>query len=288
MQIILSEAEFQRLSAPARAEILSLMTGVEPAAPEAEEPGDPIADISIPEARQLVLGLSEKNLRVLSLFAKNVEVEYEELIGESGVYPSQVDFKRSFVGAVNRRARTVLKDRSTRLLEVFSDVSSGPGAYAWLSEKTAFALRVALDVPEPFPGLCLDRSDGADLEQVLSGEDGLFIPPESKRTMQMRVRLTEIMAKFGRHGEQLEERLSLLATLVARGFSVFRHGAPSYGYSFDEMSTHVGHATNALPTINRWWAETPTLAAFGLIDTEAPDEALAVITKDNIFDIMGA
>lgn len=74
-----------------------------------------VIDISEPQARALIANLSDKSIATLRLFAGQMAVPLEDLVGEDKAYPNFSDLKRSFVGAVNRRLRTVTRNRTAVL-----------------------------------------------------------------------------------------------------------------------------------------------------------------------------
>lgn len=74
-----------------------------------------VIDISETQARALIANLSDKSIATLRRFAGQVAVPLEELLGDDKAYANFSDLKRSFVGAVNRRLRTVTRNRSAVL-----------------------------------------------------------------------------------------------------------------------------------------------------------------------------
>jgi hypothetical protein len=134
MMLVLTPDDLQRLSPASREEILALLhsrivqaSGSEPPADywEGEEgyypPETPtiddvleekhVVDVTAEQARELVANISAKSQQTLKLFAPGAPVALDDLIGNGRPYRDFTDLKRSFVGAVNRRLRTVLGDR---------------------------------------------------------------------------------------------------------------------------------------------------------------------------------
>lgn len=74
-----------------------------------------VIDISDSQAQELIGNLSEKSISTLRLFAGQVAVPLDNLLGEGKAYANFTDLKRSFVGAVNRRLRTVTRNRTAVL-----------------------------------------------------------------------------------------------------------------------------------------------------------------------------
>ena len=114
--------------------------------PEAfEKLGDSkmVVDISENEARALLGNLSAKSIDTLRLFASGESVLLDSLVGEGRPYESFSELKRSFVGAVNRRLRTVTRNRSAVL---FRRVDADRGNSIEMRPKAATALQKALTV----------------------------------------------------------------------------------------------------------------------------------------------
>ena len=102
-----------------------------------------VVDISEDEARALLGNLSAKSIDTLRLFASGESVLLDSLVGEGRPYESFSDLKRSFVGAVNRRLRTVTRNRSAVL---FRRVDGDRGNSIEMRPKAATALQKALSV----------------------------------------------------------------------------------------------------------------------------------------------
>lgn len=86
--------------------------------PFAEQESDnakQVIDISETQARALIANLSDKSIATLRRFAGQAAVPLKELLGDDKAYANFSDLKRSFVGAVNRRLRTVTRNRTAVL-----------------------------------------------------------------------------------------------------------------------------------------------------------------------------
>jgi hypothetical protein len=154
MFLVLTEQDLARLSPQLRAELQRLTfgaTGTEtevdqsegfsspvpaddlaefdylPAWPDAFEKSGAaktVVDLDEVEARALLANLSAKSIETLKVFASGESIALDALVGDGKAYESMSDLKRSFVGAVNRRLRTVTRNRSAVLFRKI-DVSGG-------------------------------------------------------------------------------------------------------------------------------------------------------------------
>lgn len=168
MFLVLSRQDLARLSPALRAELQQLVFnrpeasyeeidfpdwgGNESADPEFDPPhaapwpdssdkaGDSkrVIDINVDEARALVGNLSAKSIQTLRRFASDESVAFDSLVGPGNAYESLSDLKRSFVGAVNRRLRTVTRNRSAVL---FRKVEGDAGLSITVRPMTAAALK---------------------------------------------------------------------------------------------------------------------------------------------------
>lgn len=85
----------------------------------------------------------QESQQTLRLFAERERVAVDELLGDGRSYKDMSDLRRSFVGAVNRRLRTVVGDRSVVLFS-----SERNRKRIRVLPATAFALRHAMGMPE--------------------------------------------------------------------------------------------------------------------------------------------
>jgi hypothetical protein len=109
-----------------------------------------VIDITPAEARGLIANISERSLQTLKLFAEDRPILLDELIGDGMPYENMTDLKRSFVGAVTRRLRTVTRNKRATLFLKYhapddaNDTTSGIA----VRPASAQALRIALGFPE--------------------------------------------------------------------------------------------------------------------------------------------
>jgi len=80
-----------------------------------------VIEIDLDQTHELMSNLSEKSIQTLKLFCSDNPVHLDSLIGEDKTYKSYIELKRSFVGPVNRRLRTVTKNKSAMLFLKVSD-----------------------------------------------------------------------------------------------------------------------------------------------------------------------
>ena len=174
MMIVLTPDDFKKLSASCRQEVLSLLDhrgqsfadegnayyGEDgDAPPNASLPLRPggltsedvleeehVVDLTVDQARELVANISAKSQQTLKRFAQGTPVALEELIGEGRDYRDVTELKRSLVGAVKRRLRTIT---ANRLAVLFS--SDRDKTRIRIKPLAAASLRKVLEVPEPMP-----------------------------------------------------------------------------------------------------------------------------------------
>jgi len=104
--------------------------------------GKKVIGISDDQAKKLISNLSDKSISTLEKFTTGDPVSIDKLVGEGKPYKDFVDLKRSFVGPVNRRLRTVTGDRTSVLfLKVKEDNGS---RYITVKNITAAALESVL------------------------------------------------------------------------------------------------------------------------------------------------
>ncbi len=168
MYIVLTRTDLDRLSPQTRSELLHVFFGAGTSgeddflpdggdshdSPEWQGPGvdswEPasempdsfgesrvVVEISAEQANGLIANLSAKSIDTLKRFASTNHVLVDSLVGEGQIYENFADLKRSFVGAVNRRLRTVTRNRSAVL---FRKIETGDGVGIAVKEQTAIAL----------------------------------------------------------------------------------------------------------------------------------------------------
>jgi len=103
-----------------------------------------VIDVTPEQAMDLISNVSDKSIETLKLFATGRSIALEELIGELRPYANLTDLKRSFVGAVNRRLRTVTGNRQAVLFLTVKPESSESSTQISVRTITAESLRRAL------------------------------------------------------------------------------------------------------------------------------------------------
>lgn len=99
-----------------------------------------VIEIDEREAKELISNLSDKSIDILRKFTTEAPVTIADLVGEGKPYSTFVELKRSFVGPVNRRLRTVTGNRAAVL---FLKVNEDDADIA-VKKATALALATAL------------------------------------------------------------------------------------------------------------------------------------------------
>ncbi len=111
--------------------------------------GKRVIGISTLHAKALIANISERSLETLTLFAEGNPIELDQLVGPERPYENLTDLKRSFVGAVTRRLRTVTKNRQAALFLQKSLTNADGNVVPAISirAETTDALREALGLP---------------------------------------------------------------------------------------------------------------------------------------------
>ncbi|MBU0752979.1 MAG: hypothetical protein KJ787_04070 [Gammaproteobacteria bacterium] len=180
MDLVITSEDFRRLSSATQKELLALLMNGESERDATPELGDLeifepqgatlnasfgsgtptgklVFSINAEQSDELLSNLAEKSQQTLRLFAIGERVAIDDLIGDSRPYKDMNELKRSFVGAVNRRLRTVVGNRSAVLFSSDRDrqrIRVLPGSAA--------ALRNAMGIPEPEVEDAFDSSDYED------------------------------------------------------------------------------------------------------------------------------
>ncbi len=179
MDFVISHGDFQRLSQATQQELLAMLTGAECGASSMErgeamevgpfaevplaaydsdagapEPTKRVIGISAEQADELLANLADKSQQTLRLFAVAERVGIDELVGDERPYRDMNDLKRSFVGAVNRRLRTVV---GNRLVVLFS--SDRDRRRIRVLPSAAAALRQAMGIPDPDVGDVFEENE---------------------------------------------------------------------------------------------------------------------------------
>ena len=82
---------------------------------ETKTKGKNVIDINIDQAKSLIANLSDKSIETLHLFTQKEAIQVSSLVGEGMAYKDYIELKRSFVGPVNRRLRTVTGNKTAVL-----------------------------------------------------------------------------------------------------------------------------------------------------------------------------
>ena len=272
MMIIVSPQDFKKLSRACQLELISMIgfstdDAVHPYDSIADEhgsiadiymqkPRQPVAndivgdkqviDISNEDAQSLIANISEKSLETLKLFAHGQPIELNELVGKDKLYENFNDLKRSFVGAVNRRLRTVTNNR---LAVLFSTVKSKDGKEETrirVRPRTAAALRVALNILEPLPSFNFCDING----HLISKSD-----TTSKSALEkLQQKLAAVWQSFNGHpneGDVSVSHIKIAEHYVSNGFAIKlgsvvawddKNSEPEYAFSdsinsFEALST---------------------------------------------------
>ena len=232
MMIVLTPDDFKKLSPSSRQEVLSLIdprgtpSGDGGSAYYGEERDasieasfspdsggltsddvleeEHVVDLTIDQARELVANISDKSQQTLKRFAVGTPVALEELIGEGRDYRDVTELKRSLVGAVKRRLRTIT---ANRLAVLFS--SDRDKTRIRIRPLAAASLRQVLQVPEPMPAF-----------EFFDKASGKIAPEDSTGAKKLRTHLTVAWTHFS--GRPENGRASIESRILIKHF--LRHG----------------------------------------------------------------
>jgi hypothetical protein len=128
--------------------------------------GDPIRkkeilEISVEQARQLVVNVNARNKATLNMLAATRRVQLNTLVGPGAAYSGNAQFNRSLIGAVNRKLRAVTGNRDAALFACDAAKSR-----ITVSAVSAAALREALDVAEPLPYFEFYDQNGSQIDHL--------------------------------------------------------------------------------------------------------------------------
>lgn len=189
MMLMLTTEDFRQLSSGCQTELLALFKGHEGTVDSWEPSEDPsvagfyfeqphqpnlsdalgtkrVVDVDVDKARQLVANISAKSLDTLKLFATGDPLSLSALLGDNAPYQDIAELKRSFIGAVNRRLRTVTGNRQA----VLFGADAGQERIH-VRPRTAASLRQAMHLPEPLPKFMVYGADGRELRDAGVVED---------------------------------------------------------------------------------------------------------------------
>lgn len=102
-----------------------------------------VIDITPEQAKELIANISDKSIETLRRFASDKPVSLGDLIGMNRPYSNLSDLKRSFVGAVNRRLRTVTGNRQAVLFLTVKSDNPQIDTKISVRQVTAISLRLA-------------------------------------------------------------------------------------------------------------------------------------------------
>jgi len=177
MELVISSEDFRRLSPSTQKELLAVLMGGDgdgdimfgldeyEASSDFGSQGVPtnagkkVFPINPAQATELLSNLAEKSQQTLRMFAEQELIAVDDLVGDGRPYKDMNDLKRSFVGAVNRRLRTVVGNRSAVLFSSDRDRQK-----IRVMSIAASALRVAMGIADPEVS---DTCDGAAFEGVI-------------------------------------------------------------------------------------------------------------------------
>jgi len=106
-----------------------------------------VIDITPEQAKDLIANISDKSIETLRRFATGDPIALDDLFGDGKSYSNLSDLKRSFVGAVNRRLRTVTGNRQAVLFLTVKSDSAELGGRIAVRPATTTSLRHALGLP---------------------------------------------------------------------------------------------------------------------------------------------
>ena len=171
MQLHITSEEFRLLSPSTQRELLALLTGedyedeqagaedfeVSASTSSDADGAKQVISINREQTTELLANLAEKSQQTLRLFALAERVDIDDLVGAGKPYKDMNDLKRSFVGAVNRRLRTVVGNR---------------GAVLFSSDRDKKRIRVL-----PMTAAALQHVMGIESEHVPVEPDGVSVSP---------------------------------------------------------------------------------------------------------------
>lgn len=107
-----------------------------------------VIDINADQARDLIANISDKSIETLRLFASGEPVLIDDLCGDDKTYSNLSDLKRSFVGAVNRRLRTVTGNRQAVLFLTVNSDSPQTATKIAVRQTSAVSLSTAFEMAD--------------------------------------------------------------------------------------------------------------------------------------------
>lgn len=227
-----------------------------------------VVDISNEHAQSLIANISEKSLETLKLFAHGKPIDINELVGADKLYGNFNDLKRSFVGAVNRRLRTVTGNRQAVLFSSVKSEAVEEETRIRVKPRTAAALRCVLDIREPLPKFSFYDIDG----HLISKADVNTKATQDK----LQQKLTSAWQSFAGHPNEVSAYvppIQIAEHYIGHGFLVKMGSAVAWDEDSDEPEYAFSEPIASLD------AFTAQIDNFGL-DAEQHNTQFALIHPD--------
>jgi len=261
MMITLSAADFHRLSTSCRAEILKLMVNdddgfvegflnqpsVSDIAAEIEEvvtEEKKVVNLSLAEAVDLLSNISDRSRQTLKLFAPGQPVSLDALVGKDRPYKDYVELKRSFVGAVNRRLRTVSGNRSAALFSSDRDKTR-----IKVTPRTSRSLRNLFEMPEPLPSMEFCDHEGRDID------------PKNPKCQKLKNKLSDIwgLVETSSFPENSVELISKIFThFVCNGLDLYVRTPSNWDNEANTPTYEIHSVADPRIVIENWKSEHST------------------------------
>ena len=236
-----------------------------------------VIDISDEHAQSLIANISDKSLETLKLFAQGEPIDLNELVGISKPYENFNDLKRSFVGAVNRRLRTVTGNRQAVLFSSAKSRDSNEQTKIKVKPRTAAALRRVLNINEPLP------------EFTFYGDNGHVVTKADPDTKELREkfhqRLRTVWQQYSGHPSGASVSISpaqIAEHYTNHGFALkigvpigWDNEASEIEYAFGEVISDIGEIKAKLRNFESGIGEERSDASIALIHPDIP-ELLAI------------
>jgi len=235
MMLVISPSDFRKLSTRCQQELLAILTRDDGQVDALDEPDYPndlqgsgpeigasamrdtsadatleerrVVDIDLEEAHMLISNIGDDSLQTLRLFALGQPVALEDLVGPDRPYRDYAYLKRSFVGAVNRRLRTVMKKQDKNRSAMLFGRTRGDRIR--ITPRSAASLRQAFNIPEPLP-----------IREFLDS-NGSALPNDTESVMALRDSLTSAWKDFDGRPKKRQayaDRIETARYLIAKGF----------------------------------------------------------------------
>jgi hypothetical protein len=252
MMLVLSSYDFQKLSPTCRSELMRLLLndrGVVDAAffsesnegegnietEEVVNEEKKVVSLTVVEARDLLGNISERSRETLKHFALGQPVPLVDLVGQDKPYKNYIELKRSFVGAVNRRLRTVSGNRNAALFSSDRDQT-----LIKVKPKTAQSLRriFAMHEPMPFIEFC--------------DQQGQEIAPSHPQCQPLAQKLEEAWKQIDSNKlpeDSVECFAAVLLHLVDRGFELYVRSLKNWDQDTDTPGYEIHTVIDPLTVI---------------------------------------